>query len=61
VAEQGGFVWLFYGDPSMPTEERPPIPNTPELQVWGLGVVEVSGWGFRRLFGACRWVFGIVL
>ena len=54
-------MWLFYGDPSMPTEERPPIPNTPELQVWGLGVVEVSGWGFRRLFGACRWVFGIVL
>jgi len=31
VEERGGFVWLFYGDKSLPAEERPPIPFTPEL------------------------------
>lgn len=31
VVEQGGFVWLFYGDEALPAEERPPIPYTPEL------------------------------
>eukprot|EP00775_Hariotina_reticulata_P003369 gene3369-3644_t len=31
VEERGGFVWLFYGEKSLPAEERPPIPFTPEL------------------------------
>jgi phenylpropionate dioxygenase-like ring-hydroxylating dioxygenase large terminal subunit len=32
VEERGGFVWLFYGSKSLPKEERPPIPTTPELE-----------------------------
>jgi phenylpropionate dioxygenase-like ring-hydroxylating dioxygenase large terminal subunit len=32
VEERGGFIWLFYGSPSLPAEERPPIPFTPELE-----------------------------
>lgn len=32
VEERGGFVWLFYGNRSMPADERPPIPFTPELE-----------------------------
>jgi phenylpropionate dioxygenase-like ring-hydroxylating dioxygenase large terminal subunit len=32
VEERGGFVWLFYGSKSMPADERPPIPTTPELE-----------------------------
>jgi phenylpropionate dioxygenase-like ring-hydroxylating dioxygenase large terminal subunit len=32
VEERGGFVWLFYGSKSMPADERPPIPMTPELE-----------------------------
>lgn len=32
VAEKGGFIWLFYGSPSLPEEQRPPIPFTPELE-----------------------------
>ena len=33
VAEAGGFVWLFYGSPSLPAAERPPLPceSVPEL------------------------------
>jgi phenylpropionate dioxygenase-like ring-hydroxylating dioxygenase large terminal subunit len=31
IAEQGGFVWLFYGSSAIPQEERPPIPYVPEL------------------------------
>lgn len=26
-------MWLFYGPPLMPADERPPIPFTPELEV----------------------------
>ncbi|KAL4444862.1 hypothetical protein ABPG77_003912 [Micractinium sp. CCAP 211/92] len=32
VAEKGGFIWLFYGPASLPEEQRPPIPFTPELE-----------------------------
>ncbi|KAL4425964.1 hypothetical protein ABPG75_009980 [Micractinium tetrahymenae] len=32
IQEKGGFIWLFYGPPSMPEEQRPPIPFTPELE-----------------------------
>ena len=35
VAEKGGFVWLFYGEPSFPADERPPIPYTSELDAPG--------------------------
>ncbi len=31
VKEQGGFVWLFYGDADLPVDERPRIPDIPEL------------------------------
>jgi hypothetical protein len=29
---QGGFIWLFYGTPGFPKDERPPIPYVPELE-----------------------------
>lgn len=33
VVEQGGFVWVFFGDPALPEDERPPVPASliPEL------------------------------
>lgn len=34
-AEQGGFVWLFFGDHNMPADMRPDIPSVPELQLPG--------------------------
>lgn len=42
VEERGGFVWLFYGSKSMPADERPPIPMTPELKdpKWRAGEVD---------------------
>ncbi|KAF6265516.1 hypothetical protein COO60DRAFT_1623882 [Scenedesmus sp. NREL 46B-D3] len=51
VEERGGFVWLFYGSPSLPAEERPPIPSTPELEdpawraVYGEIEFECGHWG----------------
>eukprot|EP00882_Tetradesmus_deserticola_P000142 GHRQ01000160.1.p1 GENE.GHRQ01000160.1~~GHRQ01000160.1.p1 ORF type:complete len:682 (+),score=313.23 GHRQ01000160.1:310-2355(+) len=51
VEERGGFVWLFYGSPSLPAEERPPIPFTPELEdpswraVYGEIEFECGHWG----------------
>lgn len=33
--EQGGFVWLFFGDKASPVESRPPIPWVPELDTPG--------------------------
>ncbi|KAF8066301.1 SAE2 [Scenedesmus sp. PABB004] len=51
VQERGGFVWLFYGPPSLPAEERPPIPFTPELEdpawraVYGEIEFEAGHWG----------------
>jgi phenylpropionate dioxygenase-like ring-hydroxylating dioxygenase large terminal subunit len=35
IEERGGFVWLFFGDPRLPADERPPIPYTPELDAPG--------------------------
>ena len=35
IEERGGFIWLFFGDKSLPAEERPPIPFTPELEAPG--------------------------
>ncbi len=37
VVERGGFVWLFYGSPSLPADERPPVPCdlVPELEAEG--------------------------
>jgi len=35
VRESGGFVWLFYGSPAVPDEERPPVPTVPELTAPG--------------------------
>lgn len=31
VKEKGGFVWLFFGDESLPDDARPPIPWVQEL------------------------------
>ena len=35
VSEKGGFIWLFYSDPTFPADERPPIPYAPELDMPG--------------------------
>ena len=37
IEEKGGFVWLFFEDPSsrMPINERPPIPYVPEIETEG--------------------------
>mmetsp|Transcript_32024 Transcript_32024/g.38775 ORF Transcript_32024/g.38775 Transcript_32024/m.38775 type:complete len:645 (+) Transcript_32024:157-2091(+) len=32
ATERGGFIWLFYGDPKLPADERPPIPIVPEVE-----------------------------
>lgn len=32
VEERGGFVWLFFGDKSLPADARPPIPICEELE-----------------------------
>ncbi|WIA22778.1 hypothetical protein OEZ86_009732 [Tetradesmus obliquus] len=51
VEERGGFIWLFYGSPSLPAEERPPIPFTPELEdpawraVYGEIEFDCGHWG----------------
>jgi phenylpropionate dioxygenase-like ring-hydroxylating dioxygenase large terminal subunit len=34
-AEQGGFIWLFFGDKEMPASIRPSIPWVPELDLPG--------------------------
>lgn len=67
VAEKGGFIWLFYGSPSLPEEQRPPIPFTPELGAWALlffllslggagrwGEGFLRSWGKRDAAGAAR-------
>lgn len=33
MQEQGGFVYLFFGDKALPAEERSPIPWCPELDM----------------------------
>jgi hypothetical protein len=33
--EQGGFIWLFFGDRDTPHEERPAVPSVPELALPG--------------------------
>lgn len=55
--ERGGFVWLFYGNKSMPADERPPIPFTPELEdpQWragGLRCCIAFVWRLRTLHAA---------
>lgn len=51
VEEKGGFIWLFYGSPDLPAEERPPIPYVPELDnpgwraVYGELEFECGHWG----------------
>ena len=48
VTERGGFVWLFYGDASMPQAERPPVPADafPELD---------PGSGWHAVYGEMEW------
>lgn len=51
VEERGGFIWLFWGDKSLPADERPPIPWAPELEdpswkaVYGEIEFECGHWG----------------
>lgn len=51
VEECGGFIWLFWGDRSLPADERPPIPFAPELEdptwkaVYGEIEFECGHWG----------------
>ena len=33
--DQGGFVWFFFGDATMPLDKRPPIPHMEELSLPG--------------------------
>ena len=33
--EQGGFIWLYFGDPETPLTARPKIPTAPELDSHG--------------------------
>lgn len=30
VAEKDGFIWLYFGNNSLPEDERPPIPTAPQ-------------------------------
>ena len=51
VEEKGGFVWLFFGSPALPADERPPIPYVPELDdkgwkaVYGEIEFDCDAWG----------------
>jgi phenylpropionate dioxygenase-like ring-hydroxylating dioxygenase large terminal subunit len=51
VEERGGFIWLFWGDKSLPADERPPIPWAPQLAdpswhaVYGEIEFECGHWG----------------
>jgi phenylpropionate dioxygenase-like ring-hydroxylating dioxygenase large terminal subunit len=47
-AEQGGFVWLFFGDKDMPISNRPSIPWVPELDLPGDCRLQFQGFQLKR-------------
>lgn len=60
VEERSGFIWLFWGDKSLPADERPPIPWAAELEdpswkaVYGEIEFECGHWGeMARLLRGC--------
>lgn len=59
--EQGGFIWLYFGDYTTPLADRPPMPSVPELTKAGACTLDLL---WTRLFVACvllvqKHVFGI--